>query len=97
MNLGAEIALTHHEKYNGKGYPKGLKGKEIPVVGRISAICDVFDALTSKRVYKETMTAKDALEIISRERGQHFDPELVDLFLDNIDKILYVKEQFKDT
>ena len=96
LNMGAEIALTHHEKFNGTGYPKGLRGNDIPIVGRLSAICDVFDALTSKRVYKPAMTVEDALGIIIREKGQHFDSELVGLFLENIEKILGVKEQFKD-
>lgn len=96
LNLGAEIALTHHEKYNGSGYPKGLRGDGIPIVGRLSAICDVFDALTSKRVYKAAMTVDEALEILEQERGEHFDPELIDIFVANFDKILKVKEQFKD-
>ncbi len=97
LNLGAEIALTHHEKFNGTGYPRGLSGNEIPIVGRLSAICDVFDALTSKRVYKPAMLVEDAFDVITQERGQHFDPELADLFIKNKSQILAVMEQFKDT
>ncbi len=96
LNLGALIALTHHEKYNGAGYPKGLKGKTIPVSGRIAAICDVFDALTSKRVYKDAMPIDQALEILKEGRENHFDPELLDIFLNNIDAILEIRYQFMD-
>jgi putative two-component system response regulator len=96
LNMGAEIALTHHEKYDGSGYPHGLKGREIPVVGRLSAVCDVFDALTSKRVYKPAMSVQDAFALLRSERGTHFDPVYVDLFFENSEKILRVKEQFKD-
>jgi len=85
LQLGTEIALTHHEKWNGKGYPKGLAGAEIPLAGRIAAIADVFDALTSKRPYKGAFTVEDARDIIKKERGEHFDPELADIFLNNID------------
>lgn len=89
-------ALTHHEKWNGEGYPKGLKGKEIPIIGRIVAIADVFDALTSKRPYKEAWPVDDALELIKGERGEHFDPELVDAFLKIVPEAIKIKEEFKD-
>lgn len=97
LNLGARIALTHHEKFNGTGYPAGLKGHDIPLVGRIAAICDVFDALTFERVYKSALPVDIALDILKEERGEHFDPELLDLFLSNIDEIVAIKEQFADT
>ncbi len=96
LNLGALIALTHHEKYNGTGYPAGLKGRDIPLVGRIAAICDVFDALTFERVYKSALPVDIALAILKEERGEHFDPELLDLFVSNIDEIVAIKEQFAD-
>lgn len=96
LNLGAVIALTHHEKFNGTGYPGGLAGNSIPVVGRIAAICDVFDALTSKRVYKAAMTVNEALGILQQERGRHFDPDLLDLFIDNIREVVSIKDAFAD-
>jgi len=83
LNAGAVIAFTHHEKYDGSGYPKGLKGENIPIMGRIVAIADVFDALTTKRPYKEAWTFEDALAKLVLEKGRHFDPILVDLFIQN--------------
>jgi CHASE2 domain-containing sensor protein len=81
VQLGEEIARTHHERWDGSGYPAGLRGEEIPLAGRIVAICDVFDALRSKRPYKDAWTLDEALAEIARLRGTHFDPELTDLFL----------------
>jgi PAS domain S-box-containing protein len=81
LTLGREIAYYHHEKWCGTGYPKGLKGEEIPLSARIVALADVYDALTSKRPYKEAYTHKKAKEIIIEERGRQFDPEIVDAFL----------------
>jgi CHASE2 domain-containing sensor protein len=81
VQLGEEIARTHHERWDGSGYPNGLRAEEIPVAGRIVAICDVFDALRSKRPYKEAWTLEAALAELRAQRGRHFDPELVDLFL----------------
>jgi CHASE2 domain-containing sensor protein len=82
LQMAEEIALTHHEKWDGSGYPRGLVGPEIPLVGRICAICDVFDALTSKRPYKEAWPPADALDELRSQSGRHFDPRLVELFLD---------------
>lgn len=96
LNAGAVIALTHHEKFNGKGYPGGLSGKVIPLSGRIAAICDVFDALTSQRVYKPAMPVEKALTILREESGEHFDPELLKLFLENIGTVLAIREEFAD-
>lgn len=79
--MGASIALTHHERYDGKGYPRGIKAGEIPLCGRIVAVIDVFDALTSRRPYKDAWPADRAFEQLSAERGGHFDPEIVDSFL----------------
>lgn len=83
IKVGMEITLCHHEKWDGTGYPKGLKGEEIPISARIMALADVYDALRSKRVYKESYSHEKSLEIITQGRGSHFDPFLVDLFLEN--------------
>ncbi len=92
LQMAYSAALTHHEKWNGTGYPFGYKGEEIPLIGRIVAIADVFDALTSSRPYKEAWPVEKALNLIREERGKHFDPTLVDAFLENLDAILEVKE-----
>ena len=80
LNMAYDIALCHHEKWNGQGYPNGLKGEEIPLSARIMAIADVFDALISKRCYKEPMPIDDAIEIIIKDAGTHFDPYIVEVF-----------------
>jgi response regulator RpfG family c-di-GMP phosphodiesterase len=81
VQMAEQIARTHHERWDGDGYPAGLRGEEIPLVGRICAICDVFDALTSSRPYKPSWTVDEALVEIRSLAGQHFDPALVDLFM----------------
>jgi putative two-component system response regulator len=81
LKMAKQIALSHHEKWNGQGYPHGLSGEFIPVVARIVAIVDVFDALTCERPYKRAWPIEDALALIEKEAGQHFDPELARLFL----------------
>jgi putative two-component system response regulator len=91
LQTAYDIALTHHEKWNGQGYPRGLKKDQIPLVGRIVGIADVFDALTSNRPYKEAYPVEVACEIIKEERENHFDPNMVDIFLDNIDDIIAIK------
>lgn len=96
MKTAAIIAYTHHEKYDGSGYPKGLKGEEIPLFGRISAIADVFDALSTDRIYKKEWQIENIISYLQNEKGKHFDPILVDLFLENINEILIIKESFKD-
>ena len=96
LQAGYIIALEHHEKYDGSGYPHGKKGKEIHLYARIVAIADVFDALNSKRCYKEPMPLQKVLEIMKKNAGTHFDPELLDLFLENIELFLKIKEQYKD-
>ncbi len=83
MNYGATIAYTHHEKFDGSGYPQGLSGENIPISGRIVAIADVFDALLSKRAYKNAWTFDDVVKLIQEQSGKHFDPKLVSLFLEN--------------
>ena len=96
LNAGKIIALEHHEKYDGSGYPGGLKGEEIHFYARIVAIADVFDALSAKRCYKEAMPLEKVLSIMKNGAGEHFDPQLIKLFLDNIDKFLEIKEIYKD-
>jgi HD-GYP domain-containing protein (c-di-GMP phosphodiesterase class II) len=95
LKAGAIVAHTHHEKYNGKGYPKGLCGEEIPLYGRIVAIADVFDALTSIRPYKRAWSFEEAMELIKNEKGEHFDLELADLFINNIDEVRIIYAQFE--
>ncbi len=92
LNLGALIALTHHEKWNGRGYPRKLQGEDIPLAGRIVAICDVFDALTSVRPYKAAWSVDDAMALIAKESGGHFDPRLAALFVDLKHEIVAIME-----
>ncbi len=87
LKVAKNIALTHHEKWNGSGYPQGLTGKGIPLAGRIVAMCDVFDALTSARPYKNPWSFSRAVQEIKQEKGHHFDPRLVDAFMDSIPEI----------
>lgn len=82
LEYAADVAYTHHEKYDGTGYPRGLKGDDIPLIGRLMAVADVYDALISKRIYKDPMTHDEAIEIIKSGRGSHFDPKIVDCALD---------------
>ena len=96
MQMAHDIALTHHEKWNGKGYPNKLKGEAIPLVGRVTALADVFDALTSTRPYKKSWSVDDAIQLIKEESGQHFDPMLVECMLNNMDEILLIKEQYAE-
>ncbi|MFZ5762237.1 MAG: HD-GYP domain-containing protein [Thermodesulfobacteriota bacterium] len=84
LRVAQAVALTHHERWDGSGYPGGLSGPDIPLAGRIAAICDVFDALTEERPYKASWTFAQAAEEIKRQSGRHFDPDLVDLFLGNL-------------
>ena len=96
IKLGEVIAISHHEKWDGAGYPQGLSGAKIPLVGRIVAIADVFDALTSKRPYKEPFSLEKSYKIIREGRGNHFDPDVVDAFFAIEDEILSIKEKYKD-
>lgn len=88
MDLGREISLYHHEKWDGTGYPKGLKGEEIPIHARIVAIVDVFDALISKRCYKEAFSFEEAKEIILKDKGKAFEPKIVDIFIECYDELI---------
>ncbi len=87
LQAGAEIALTHHERYDGFGYPRGLRGTDIPLFSRILSVADVFDALTSHRPYKEPWSFEHALELVAAERGKQFDPTVADLFLEHRDEV----------
>ena len=93
LKLGQDIALTHHEKWDGSGYPKGLKKDKIPLSGRICGLCDVFDALTSKRPYKDPWPVDEALEEIKKGKGTHFDPKLVDCFFQILPQIRRIYSQ----
>lgn len=95
LRQGAEIALSHHEKFNGGGYPYGFKEEQIPLTGRILAVADVFDALTTKRPYKDAWSVDKAVELLKEERGRHFDPQIVDIFLrckDDVMKIYQMED-----
>ena len=96
MSMAHDIAISHHEKWNGKGYPNNLEGEDIPLVGRVTALADVFDALTSVRPYKKAWSVEKAVDLIKEERGQHFDPRLVDLFLENLPHIIAIKEKYAE-
>ena len=96
IQMGKTIAHTHHEKWDGLGYPEGLKGNNIPVEGRITAVADVFDALTSKRPYKKALSNARAFCIIADGKGSHFDPDLVEAFFDIKDEILEIQNNFVD-
>jgi putative two-component system response regulator len=96
IELAAEIALTHHEHFDGNGYPRGLCGSDIPLAGRIVAVADVFDALTSDRVYRPAMSVGDALQILHAGRGRQFDPKVLDAFNDALDEILAARGRNQD-
>jgi len=96
LKTAAIVAHQHHEKYDGSGYPQGLKGEEIHIFGRITALVDVFDALGSDRVYKKAWKFKKIKELFIEEKGKHFDPKLVDLFLENSNKFKKIRDKLKD-
>ena len=97
LQAGAKIAIAHHEKWDGSGYPGGLKGEAIPLFGRIVAVADVFDALTSERPYKKAWDNERATALIRESSGQHFDPMCVDAFFAVWDEVLEIKEQHRDS
>ncbi|HHH45388.1 MAG TPA: HD domain-containing protein [Thiotrichales bacterium] len=96
LQMGAVIALRHHEKFNGTGYPHGLRGDDIPLPARIVAVADVYDALTSKRPYKEGWTTRDSVEYLMQQSGRHLDPRCVEAFLDQIDKVRRIQHLLAD-
>ncbi len=95
LKAGAVIAFTHHEKFDGTGYPNGLKGEMIPLAGRIVAIADVFDALTSQRPYKSPWSLERAFKFLEDEKGKHFDPQLAECFIANQTRVEAIYEEFK--
>ncbi|MCX5856905.1 MAG: response regulator [Deltaproteobacteria bacterium] len=96
IQMAEQIALSHHEKWDGSGYPKGFKGLEIPVWGRICAIADVFDALTTKRPYKKALSVEHSLDILDKKRGTHFDPDVFDVFFSIKEEILSIRKTYDD-
>ncbi len=96
LQAGATIALGHHEKFDGSGYPQGLHGEDIPLFGRIVAVADVFDALTSERPYKKPWPLEDAAGYLREQRGLHFDPQCVDVFLAAWPQVLAIRQRFAD-
>jgi len=96
LKTAAIIAYEHHEKWDGSGYPRGLKGKEISIEGRITALADVFDALGSDRCYKKAWPDEKIFELIENERAKHFDPDLVDIFFEHLDEFLKIRNELKD-
>ncbi|MEA2100770.1 MAG: response regulator [Campylobacterota bacterium] len=96
LKTASIVAIEHHEKWDGTGYPKGLKGEEIHIYGRITALADVFDALGSDRIYKEAWGDEEIFQLFKEERGKHFDPKLVDIFFENLDKFLEIRDSLVD-
>jgi putative two-component system response regulator len=97
LQMAGSIAFSHHERWDGAGYPQGLRGENIPIEGRITALADVFDALTSKRPYKPAFSVEKSMEIIREQRGKHFDPQVLDAFLAGFDEIMGVYHEFRDS
>ena len=96
LQAGAEIALAHHEKFDGSGYPQGLKGQDIPLFGRVVAVADVFDALTSERPYKPAWTLEAAIDLLLEGSGKHFDPACVQAFLNAWEDVLAIRNKYQD-
>ncbi len=94
LAMAQEIALTHHEKWDGSGYPQGLAGEAIPLSGRITAVADVFDALTSARPYKQAWSLAEAVSFLEENAGSHFDPQLVPLFIARLEPVMAIRERF---
>lgn len=97
LRFAKELTLSHHEKWNGKGYPKGLSETQIPLSARLVAVADVYDALISNKIYRQGMSHEDAVGIIFGERGQHFDPDVVDAFMERTVEFADVARRFADT
>ena len=94
--MAYQVARFHHEKWNGKGYPEGLKGVEIPLCARIMAVADVFDAISSSRCYREAMPLETCYDIIRKGRGEDFDPDVVDAFLSDTEQVERIYYQMID-
>jgi len=96
LKMAATVAYEHHEKYNGRGYPRGIKGEDIHIYGRITALADVFDALGSDRCYKKAWDDEKIFAMFKEERGEHFDPILIDIFFDHLDEFLSIRNSLMD-
>lgn len=96
LKVAAVIAYTHHERFDGTGYPRGLKGEVIPIEGRIAAIADAFDALTTQRVYKPAFEINHAIKLMLKHRGEHFDPQLLDIFVNSTEELTRIHDQYTD-
>jgi response regulator RpfG family c-di-GMP phosphodiesterase len=96
LKTAAIVAYEHHEKWNGNGYPRGLSGEDIHIYGRITALADVFDALGTNRVYKKAWDDDKIFKLFHEEKGKHFDPKLVDIFFDNLQQFLSIRDEFKE-
>jgi two-component system response regulator RpfG len=96
LQMGAVIALGHHEKFNGSGYPQGLREQDIPLVARIVAVADVYDALSSKRCYKPAWSHDDVLNMLNEQSGQHFDPRCVQAFMSQLEEVHTIQARFAD-
>jgi len=97
LKAAAIVAYEHHEKWNGKGYPNGTSKEDIHIYGRITAVADVFDALGSDRCYKKGWEDEKIFKLFKEERGEHFDPKLVDIFFDHLDEFLAIRDEFNDS
>mgnify|MGYP005989720867 FL=1 len=97
LQAASIVSREHHEKYNGLGYPRGLKEKEIHIFARITAVADVFDALGSDRVYKKAWNDEKIFKLFNEEKGKHFDPDIIELFFENINELFKIRAMFKDT
>lgn len=95
LTLGKDIAYSHHEWWDGSGYPKGLKGEQIPLSARITAVADVYDALTSERPYKKAFSHDSAVEIITGDSGRHFDPDIIEIFKTVADRFEHIRERYQ--
>jgi len=96
LRTSALVSHEHHERWDGKGYPRGLKAEQIHIYGRITAICDVFDALAHERPYKKAWELEKILKLFEEEKGNHFDPNLVEIFINSLDEFLEIKNEYLD-
>ena len=96
IKIAAIVAIEHHEKYDGTGYPNNLKGEDIHIYGRITALADVFDALGSNRCYKDVWSDEKIFDFLKKEKGKQFDPKMIDIFFENINHFLEIRDRYKD-
>ncbi len=96
LQMASRIALTHHERWDGEGYPRGLHGEEIPLEGRVTAVADVFDALSSKRPYKKAFPLDECFRLVESDAGKHFDPQVVQVFLESRSQVLAIEKAYRD-